>query len=72
MGRPGRRVVDDGKRKKQARVHCRGRGRGRRRDGARSRVMLADAKIEEFDEDGKPHGEIDIALGDVLVEALGD
>lgn len=32
----------------------------------------AEAEVEHFDEDGKGHGEVDVAFGDVLVEAFGD
>ena len=33
-------------------------------------AAAADAEVQELDEDGEAHREVDVALGDVLVEAF--
>lgn len=35
-------------------------------------VFATHLEVEELNGDGKSHGEIDVALGDFLVEALSD
>ena len=56
-------------------------GGGRRREGVLPVGLVefdfggggaAEAEVEHFDEDGEGHGEVDVAFGDVLVEAFGD
>jgi hypothetical protein len=40
-------------------------------DGCRTgRSAAADSDVQEFDEDRETHREVDVALGDVLVEAF--